>query len=146
MNLKFAALVCFVWLSKVYIIIHLQVQKIRQYCMLVAETHRWWERNKKTKPFYDVIGKQSYNKKSLTVEKWILFLFHFHFYQIIAYSEQRYRIFGETIDIAVGNCLDRFARLLKLSNDPSPGYNIEQLAKQVPLLHCISFYNTLNML
>lgn len=50
--------------------------------------------------------------------------------QIIAYSEQRYRIFGETIDIAVGNCLDRFARLLKLSNDPSPGYNIEQLAKQ----------------
>ncbi|XP_012541492.1 probable tRNA N6-adenosine threonylcarbamoyltransferase [Monomorium pharaonis] len=49
--------------------------------------------------------------------------------QIIAYSQQRYRIFGETIDIAVGNCLDRFARLLKLSNNPSPGYNIEQLAK-----------------
>lgn len=50
--------------------------------------------------------------------------------QIIAYSEKRYRIFGETIDIAVGNCLDRFARALKLSNDPSPGYNIEQAAKQ----------------
>jgi len=50
--------------------------------------------------------------------------------QIIAYSEQRYRIFGETIDIAVGNCLDRFARALKLSNDPSPGYNIEQAAKK----------------
>lgn len=50
--------------------------------------------------------------------------------QIIAYSRQRYRIFGETIDIAVGNCLDRFARLLKLSNNPSPGYNIEQLAKK----------------
>lgn len=50
--------------------------------------------------------------------------------QIIAYSRQRYRIFGETIDVAVGNCLDRFARLLKLSNDPSPGYNIEQLAKK----------------
>ncbi|XP_071447511.1 probable tRNA N6-adenosine threonylcarbamoyltransferase isoform X2 [Hetaerina americana] len=49
--------------------------------------------------------------------------------QVIAYSNQRYRIFGETIDIAVGNCLDRFARVLKLSNDPSPGYNIEQLAK-----------------
>ena len=29
---------------------------------------------------------------------------------MIAYSEHRYRIFGETIDIAVGNCLDRFAR------------------------------------
>lgn len=50
--------------------------------------------------------------------------------QVIAYSRQRYRIFGETIDIAVGNCLDRFARLLKLSNNPSPGYNIEQLAKE----------------
>ncbi|XP_062917346.1 tRNA N6-adenosine threonylcarbamoyltransferase isoform X1 [Mobula hypostoma] len=50
--------------------------------------------------------------------------------QVIAYSEQRYRIFGETIDIAVGNCLDRFARVLKISNDPSPGYNIEQMAKQ----------------
>ena len=50
--------------------------------------------------------------------------------QVIAYSQRRYRIFGETIDIAVGNCLDRFARVLKLSNDPSPGYNIEQLAKK----------------
>nr|NVI71606.1 putative tRNA N6-adenosine threonylcarbamoyltransferase [Cucujiformia] len=29
-----------------------------------------------------------------------------------------------------GNCFDRFARVLKLSNDPSPGYNIEQLAKK----------------
>ena len=58
--------------------------------------------------------------------------------QIIAYSEQRYRIFGETIDIAVGNCLDRFARILKLSNDPSPGYNIEQLAKEVSMLILIT--------
>ena len=41
--------------------------------------------------------------------------------QVIAYCEKRYRIFGETIDIAVGNCLDRFARVLNLSNDPSPG-------------------------
>uniref|UniRef100_A0AAR2JSI9 N(6)-L-threonylcarbamoyladenine synthase n=1 Tax=Pygocentrus nattereri TaxID=42514 RepID=A0AAR2JSI9_PYGNA len=47
--------------------------------------------------------------------------------QVIAYSERRYRIFGETIDIAVGNCLDRFARVIKISNDPSPGYNIEQM-------------------
>ena len=50
--------------------------------------------------------------------------------QVIAYAERKYRIFGETIDIAVGNCLDRFARVLKLSNDPSPGYNIEQAAKK----------------
>jgi N6-L-threonylcarbamoyladenine synthase len=38
--------------------------------------------------------------------------------QVIAYSHQKYRIFGETLDIAVGNCLDRFARTLKISNDP----------------------------
>ena len=50
--------------------------------------------------------------------------------QVIAYSNQRYRIFGETIDIAIGNCLDRFARVIGVSNDPSPGYNIEQLAKK----------------
>lgn len=50
--------------------------------------------------------------------------------QVIAYAEQRYRIFGETLDIAVGNCLDRFARTLRISNDPAPGYNIEQLAKK----------------
>uniref|UniRef100_A0A7S3K6W0 N(6)-L-threonylcarbamoyladenine synthase n=1 Tax=Aureoumbra lagunensis TaxID=44058 RepID=A0A7S3K6W0_9STRA len=50
--------------------------------------------------------------------------------QVIAYSSKRYRIFGETIDLAVGNCLDKFARVLQLSNDPSPGYNIEQLAKK----------------
>lgn len=48
--------------------------------------------------------------------------------QVIAYADHRYRIFGETIDIAVGNCLDRIARLLNVSNDPSPGYNIEQKA------------------
>lgn len=50
--------------------------------------------------------------------------------QVIAYAEGRYRIFGETIDIAIGNCLDRFARIIGLSNDPSPGYNIEQMAKR----------------
>ncbi|KAG0637716.1 Gcp-like domain-containing protein [Tuber brumale] len=50
--------------------------------------------------------------------------------QVIAYAEQRYRIFGEALDIAVGNCLDRFARTLNISNDPAPGYNIEQMAKK----------------
>lgn len=61
--------------------------------------------------------------------------------QIIAYARKRYRIFGETIDIAVGNCLDRFARILKISNAPSPGYNVEQMAKNgskyVPLPYCV---------
>lgn len=37
--------------------------------------------------------------------------------QVIAYLQRRYRIFGETIDIAVGNCLDRFARVLKVSRN-----------------------------
>ena len=50
--------------------------------------------------------------------------------QVIAYASQKYRIFGETLDIAVGNCLDRFARTLRISNDPAPGYNIEQMAKK----------------
>ncbi|KAK3716783.1 putative tRNA threonylcarbamoyladenosine biosynthesis protein kae1 [Vermiconidia calcicola] len=54
--------------------------------------------------------------------------------QVIAYSAQRYRIFGEALDIAVGNCLDRFARVLNISNDPAPGYNIEQLAKNGKVL------------
>ena len=67
---------------------------------------------------------------------------------MIAFSEGRYRIFGETIDIAVGNCLDRFARVLQISNDPSPGYNIEQasymtllvlLLKETSMLALISF-------
>lgn len=50
--------------------------------------------------------------------------------QVISYTMGRYRIFGETIDIAVGNCLDRFARVVGLPNAPSPGYNIEQCAKE----------------
>ena len=54
--------------------------------------------------------------------------------QVIAYSARRYRIFGETLDIAVGNCLDRFARVLGISNDPAPGYNIEQIAKRGQVL------------
>lgn len=49
---------------------------------------------------------------------------------ISLYTHNSYRIFGEALDIAVGNCLDRFARTLNISNDPAPGYNIEQLAKE----------------
>ena len=47
---------------------------------------------------------------------------------VIACSQQLYRIFGETFVIAVGNRLDRFARVINPSNDPNPGYNIEQEA------------------
>ena len=47
--------------------------------------------------------------------------------QIIAYVEGKYRIFGETLDIPVGNCLDVVAREMNL---PMPGgFEIEKLAK-----------------
>ncbi|SCU82813.1 LANO_0B07602g1_1 [Lachancea nothofagi CBS 11611] len=57
--------------------------------------------------------------------------------QVIAYSENCYRIFGETLDIAIGNCLDRFARTLRIPNEPSPGYNIEQLAYKCKNKDCL---------
>lgn len=50
--------------------------------------------------------------------------------QVLAFSDRRYRVFGETIDVAVGNCLDRIARAVGLSNDPSPGYNVERKARE----------------
>ena len=42
------------------------------------------------------------------------------------------RIFSETIHIfiAISNCLDHLAHVLKISNDPSLGYNIEHLTKE----------------
>ncbi|KAH7649478.1 endopeptidase [Cryptosporidium bovis] len=49
--------------------------------------------------------------------------------QIIGYANKRYKILGETLDIAIGNCIDRFARLMKLDNYPAAGYHIEQMAK-----------------
>ncbi|KAL6121101.1 hypothetical protein NUSPORA_02040 [Nucleospora cyclopteri] len=50
--------------------------------------------------------------------------------QIIAYHDQKYKIFGETLDIAVGNCLDKIARELELDNFPSPGLSIEKKARE----------------
>ncbi|MEM3453461.1 MAG: bifunctional N(6)-L-threonylcarbamoyladenine synthase/serine/threonine protein kinase [Candidatus Hadarchaeum sp.] len=47
--------------------------------------------------------------------------------QVIAFDAGRYRVFGETIDIPVGNCLDVFAREV---GRPHPGGPIvEKLAK-----------------
>ena len=61
--------------------------------------------------------------------------------QIIAYSQHCYKIFGETLDVAVGNCLDKLARVLHLSNYPSPGLSIELKAKAgkeyIELPYCI---------
>lgn len=48
--------------------------------------------------------------------------------QVLAYVEGRYRVFGETLDIAIGNCLDQFARNCGL---PHPGgVYVEKLAKE----------------
>ncbi|MBY9001720.1 MAG: bifunctional N(6)-L-threonylcarbamoyladenine synthase/serine/threonine protein kinase [Candidatus Heimdallarchaeota archaeon] len=40
--------------------------------------------------------------------------------QVIAYSQGRYRVFGETLDIPVGNCLDVFGRNAGLSDKEMP--------------------------
>ena len=47
--------------------------------------------------------------------------------QVIAYESGRYRIFGETLDIAIGNCLDHFSRECGLGHPGGP--IIEKLAK-----------------
>lgn len=47
--------------------------------------------------------------------------------QVIAFDGGRYRIFGETLDIALGNCLDTFARKVGLSHPGGP--RIEKLAE-----------------
>ena len=51
---------------------------------------------------------------------------------VTAYEANRYRVFGETLDIAIGNCLDVFAREAGLrQKEGAPfGAIIEQLAKQ----------------
>ncbi|MHA1223609.1 MAG: bifunctional N(6)-L-threonylcarbamoyladenine synthase/serine/threonine protein kinase [Candidatus Heimdallarchaeaceae archaeon] len=51
--------------------------------------------------------------------------------QVIAFSGGRYRVFGETLDIPVGNCLDVFGRNAGLSDKEMPmGRVIELLAKE----------------
>lgn len=48
--------------------------------------------------------------------------------QVIAFASGRYRVFGETLDIGVGNCLDKLGRYMDL---PFPsGPIIEDLAKK----------------
>ncbi len=48
--------------------------------------------------------------------------------QVIAFDGGRYRVFGETLDIALGNCLDTFARKVNLPHPGGP--RIEKLAKK----------------
>lgn len=46
---------------------------------------------------------------------------------VSAFSDKRYRVFGETLDVALGNCLDAFARSLGLSHPGVP--KLEALAE-----------------
>lgn len=47
--------------------------------------------------------------------------------QVIAFAEGKYRVFGETLDIGIGNCLDKFGRGIGL--DFPCGPKIEALAQ-----------------
>ena len=47
--------------------------------------------------------------------------------QVLAYRKERYRVFGETLDIGIGNSLDKFARGAGLQHPGGP--KIEELAK-----------------
>lgn len=59
--------------------------------------------------------------------------------QVLAYRQGRYRIFGETLDIGVGNALDKFARSTGLPHPGGP--RIEELAqgaeKYLPLPYTV---------
>ncbi|MDF2956827.1 MAG: tRNA A37 threonylcarbamoyltransferase TsaD [Candidatus Alkanophagales archaeon MCA70_species_1] len=59
--------------------------------------------------------------------------------QVLAYRGGRYRILGETLDIGIGNALDKFARFLGLSHPGGP--KIEELARRgreyVPLPYVV---------
>ena len=48
--------------------------------------------------------------------------------QVIAFDGGRYRVFGETLDIPIGNCLDVFARGVGLPNPGGP--KVEKLARE----------------
>ncbi|MEM2129543.1 MAG: KEOPS complex N(6)-L-threonylcarbamoyladenine synthase Kae1 [Candidatus Bathyarchaeia archaeon] len=62
---------------------------------------------------------------------------------VSAYELGKYRIFGETLDIAVGNCLDVFVRELgiKFEGGKAPGRIVEELAakgkKYIPLPYTV---------
>lgn len=59
--------------------------------------------------------------------------------QVLAYRAGRYRVFGETLDIGIGNALDKFARGAGLQHPGGP--KIEALAKKasnyVPLPYVV---------
>lgn len=62
---------------------------------------------------------------------------------VSAFAEKRYRVFGETLDIAVGNCFDTFAREAGLRRDGGKplGRIVEEIAsrgeKLIPLPYTV---------
>jgi N6-L-threonylcarbamoyladenine synthase len=48
--------------------------------------------------------------------------------QVIAFAEGKYRVFGETLDVGIGNCLDKFGRSVGMEFPSGP--KIEELAKK----------------
>ncbi len=48
--------------------------------------------------------------------------------QVLAYRAKRYRVFGETLDIGIGNALDKFARSIGLVHPGGP--KVEELARK----------------
>jgi N6-L-threonylcarbamoyladenine synthase/N6-L-threonylcarbamoyladenine synthase/protein kinase Bud32 len=48
--------------------------------------------------------------------------------QVIAFAEGKYRVFGETLDIGIGNCLDKFGRFVGLEFPSGP--KIEKIAQE----------------
>ena len=59
--------------------------------------------------------------------------------QVIAYRNGRYRIFGETLDIGIGNALDKFARHAGFSHPGGPRIESEALdaKKYIPLPYVV---------
>jgi len=60
---------------------------------------------------------------------------------VSAYEDGYYRVFGETLDIAVGNCLDVFARAAGLRQGPSRPFGalVEELASSGKTLISLPF-------
>jgi len=57
--------------------------------------------------------------------------------QVIGFAEGKYRVFGETLDIGVGNCFDKFGRALGL---PFPsGPKIEQFAQNATQYYSLPY-------
>lgn len=57
--------------------------------------------------------------------------------QVIAFAEGKYRVFGETLDIGMGNCLDKFGRYLGLPFPSGPA--IERSASTATTYHCLPY-------